>query len=94
MSKPDKHVLYLSQDIAWCPRWVREYDAAEYQRLVAKASMKVAKRERKYRMLQVPFDQADARWKCETCDAPTENDESRWCIHCRMYWEDCRNGHD
>ena len=56
--------------------------------------MKVAKRERKYRMLQVPFDQADARWKCETCDAPTENDESRWCIHCRMYWEDCRNGHD
>ncbi len=50
------------------------------------------KRERKYRMHQVPIDQEDAKWKCETCPAPTENPDSRWCIHCRMYWEDCRNG--
>lgn len=55
-------------------------------------SIKTTKRQRKYSVLQVPLDQADARWKCETCDNATENDESRWCMHCRMYDEDCRNG--
>lgn len=54
--------------------------------------MKTPKRDRKYRMLQVPIDQEESRWKCETCPGVTENDDSRWCIHCRMYWEDCRNG--
>jgi hypothetical protein len=50
------------------------------------------KRERKYRMHQVSIDQEESRWKCETCPAPIENEDSRWCIHCRMYWEDCRKG--
>jgi len=50
------------------------------------------KRERKYRMHQVPIDQVEAKWQCETCPAPTEGGWSRWCMSCRMYWEDCRNG--
>lgn len=43
-----------------------------------------------YRLQQIPIDQQDAKWKCETCESPTENPDSRWCIHCRLYWEDCR----
>lgn len=31
------------------------------------------------------------RWKCETCTAPAE-EESTFCLHCGMYWEDVRNG--
>jgi hypothetical protein len=50
------------------------------------------KRERKYHMGRVPIDQEEAKWQCETCPAVTENPESRWCLSCRMYWEDCRNG--
>jgi hypothetical protein len=54
----------------------------------------ISKRERKYpfRMQHVAIHQQDSAWQCETCPAPTENPESRWCLFCRMYWEDCRNG--
>lgn len=56
--------------------------------------MYISKRDRKYpfRMQHVSIEQQDAKWKCETCPAVTENPESRWCLSCRMYWEDCRNG--
>ncbi len=31
------------------------------------------------------------RWQCLTCsDAREENGD--YCMSCRMYWEDCRNG--
>lgn len=50
------------------------------------------KRVRKYHMGQVPLDQQDAKWKCETCESVTENIDSRRCLSCRIYWEDCRNG--
>ena len=53
-----------------------------------------SKRERRFpwRMQHVPLDQQDAKWQCETCSSVTETPESRWCLSCRMYWEDCRNG--
>lgn len=50
------------------------------------------KREHKYRMHQVPIDQEESKWKCETCNSPTEGDWSRWCMSCRLYWEDCDKG--
>lgn len=34
----------------------------------------------------------DERWKCDTCEAPTETDDSRYCLSCRLYWQDVGNG--
>lgn len=31
----------------------------------------------------------DERWQCETCQAPAEEDERRFCRHCKTYWNDC-----
>lgn len=32
------------------------------------------------------------RWQCETCTAPTESDDAKYCMSCRLYWGDVRNG--
>ena len=34
---------------------------------------------------------ADEAWQCETCDAPAD-EGSRYCLHCRLYWDDVSNG--
>lgn len=33
----------------------------------------------------------EARWQCETCDAPAIEDEPH-CLSCKIYWEDVRDG--
>ena len=30
-------------------------------------------------------------WKCTTCSAPAQ-ENSRYCFHCELYWEDVKNG--
>ncbi len=35
--------------------------------------------------------QEKERWKCNTCTAPAEED-STYCVHCRLYWHDAANG--
>jgi len=50
------------------------------------------KRSRKYRDHEVPLDQADARWQCKTCTNVIASDEDIYCRHCKVYWEDVRNG--
>ncbi len=37
------------------------------------------------------IEQAESAWQCHSCSAPSEED-SRYCRHCRMYWEDVDNG--
>lgn len=37
-------------------------------------------------------DQVEAeRWQCKSCTAPADEDDS-FCISCRMYWNDVRDG--
>jgi hypothetical protein len=41
---------------------------------------------------EAEIEAAEVRtWTCETCDTMTEPDE-RYCLHCKLYWEDVRNG--
>lgn len=49
-------------------------------------------RRQKYRIYNVTIEQAEARWQCQTCYQVTEHDAAIYCRHCRMYWEDVRNG--
>lgn len=38
------------------------------------------------------LDEVEASaWQCKTCTAPAEED-SRYCHHCRAYWNDVANG--
>lgn len=43
--------------------------------------------------LREAADQASAEaWECETCSAPKDENDERYCRNCRMYWEDCDAG--
>lgn len=48
--------------------------------------MTISKRERRFpfRMQHVPLAQQDAKWQCESCPAPIETLDSRWCLSCRI----------
>lgn len=46
----------------------------------------------KFRAYNVPIEQAEARWQCQTCPGVIEHDDAIYCLHCRMYWEDVSNG--
>ena len=54
--------------------------------------MKQLSRRQKYRVWDATVEQTESRWQCRTCDRPIEHCDAIYCLHCRMYWEDCANG--
>lgn len=50
------------------------------------------KRQRRFSAHDVPVAQEEARWKCRTCDNVIASNDDVYCIHCKMYWEDVKNG--
>lgn len=34
----------------------------------------------------------ERNWKCELCDRMLGEHETRWCMYCRMYWDDVAAG--
>lgn len=55
-------------------------------------SRHTTKRERKFSLHEVSIAQAEARWQCKTCTGVIASNDDIYCIHCKMYWEDVRNG--
>lgn len=49
----------------------------------------------KHRVTVVRAEQMAAEERtltCETCTAPTPRDGEKYCLSCKSYWEDVRNG--
>jgi hypothetical protein len=46
---------------------------------------------RAFALRQAETERVESAWQCDTCPAPREED-SRYCRHCRMYWNDLENG--
>jgi hypothetical protein len=49
-------------------------------------------RRQKYRMYNATIEQLEAHWQCQTCTDVIEHDDAIYCRHCRVYWEDVKNG--
>lgn len=50
------------------------------------------KRSRKFALHEVPWRQAEARWQCATCVGVIASNDDLYCLSCKQYWEDTRNG--
>jgi hypothetical protein len=50
------------------------------------------KRSRRYSEHEVPHAQAESRWQCRTCSGVIASDEDIYCMSCKIYWSDVKNG--
>lgn len=52
----------------------------------------VPKRERKFTLHDVPIAQEETRWQCATCTGVIASDADKYCLSCKLYWEDAAKG--
>lgn len=50
------------------------------------------KRAHKFREHEAPIAQEESRWQCKTCTGVIASNDDIYCLSCKMYWRDVKNG--